>query len=468
MNSSQATGQPDQAGLAHSEELVEHYGIQPIPLADRGSTFGAVAVIFFNICLNPGAIMRAGLSVCAGLPYLWAVGVQVSGTLSAAIFCIILARIGCDYGIPGQVATRSAFGVMGARYFCSLTRVLASIYNFAFQNLVGCLSIQEFVRLTTGHAISLTFFALLFGFAQALVGIFGFRVLKTLSGVATPIKVGIIFFLITRLPVGSLSLTAEPVTGTVVWPSWLLIATWVDVYASVWMTLAPDAADFTRHMKSRRGLYLTMTGAIVAGSLLASAFGALGPALTAGRDANVLSVVMDGGAGFQTNCLVILLVVFDNWTINALNVYTSGLSVCNLLPRISRLYATILVAILGLTLSMLGNALSNLVQFHAWIGTIFAPVTGVLIADYLVVRRQKLDVPALYTRNGRYWYSAGFNLRAVAAVGVGVVVFRVLPESTLRPLACFFIVALCYLALCLTGRGGAGQHGLAGGMHAPR
>ncbi|MBO1324803.1 cytosine permease [Acetobacter sp. TBRC 12305] len=468
MNGSQTTQAPATGHVGGGEDLVEQYGIQPIPLADRASTLGAVAVIFFNICLNPGAIMRAGLSVCAGLPYLWAVGVQVLGTFSAAIFCIVLARIGCDYGIPGQVATRSAFGVMGARYFCSLTRVLASIYNFAFQNLVGCLSIQEFVRLTTGHTVSLTVFAVLFGCAQALVGIFGFRVLKNLSGLATPIKVGIIFFLMTRLPLGSLSLTAQPMTGVIVWPSWLLIATWVDVYASVWMTLAPDAADFTRHMKSRRGLYLTMTLSIIAGSLLASAFGALGPALSAGKDANVLSVVMDGGAGFRTNCLVILLVVFDNWTINALNVYTSGLSLCNLLPRISRLFATIIVAVLGLTLSMLGNALSDLVQFHAWIGTIFAPVTGVLIADYLVVRRQALDVPALYTRHGQYWYTVGFNPRAIAAVAVGVVVFRFLPESTLRPLACFLIVALCYLALCLAARRGAGQGGLADGLHAPR
>jgi NCS1 family nucleobase:cation symporter-1 len=37
------------------------------------------------------------------------------------------------------------------------------------------------------------------------------------------------------------------------------------------------------------------------------------------------------------------------------------------------------------------------------------------------VRRTELDVEDLYRADGRYWYTAGYNLRALAAVAIGVI-----------------------------------------------
>ena len=47
------------------------------------------------------------------------------------------------------------------------------------------------------------------------------------------------------------------------------------------------------------------------------------------------------------------------------------------------------------------------------------PVAGVLVAGYWVVDRTRLDLAGLYTRGGRYWYSGGWNWRAVLATAVG-------------------------------------------------
>jgi NCS1 family nucleobase:cation symporter-1 len=46
-----------------------------------------------------------------------------------------------------------------------------------------------------------------------------------------------------------------------------------------------------------------------------------------------------------------------------------------------------------------------------------------MIVDYWILRRERLDLAALYSADprGEYWYSAGFNWRAIVALVVAVV-----------------------------------------------
>jgi len=47
-------------------------------------------------------------------------------------------------------------------------------------------------------------------------------------------------------------------------------------------------------------------------------------------------------------------------------------------------------------------------------------VGGVLIADYVVLRRMQLDLAGLYRKNGPYWFVNGINPIALAALLVGM------------------------------------------------
>ena len=47
-------------------------------------------------------------------------------------------------------------------------------------------------------------------------------------------------------------------------------------------------------------------------------------------------------------------------------------------------------------------------------------IGGILIADYYVIRHTRIDLPGLYRRGGPYWYSGGFNPRAMIAFLLGV------------------------------------------------
>jgi len=53
---------------------------------------------------------------------------------------------------------------------------------------------------------------------------------------------------------------------------------------------------------------------------------------------------------------------------------------------------------------------------------LLGPIAGIMIADYFVLRKCKLDAPALYQRNGPYEYSGGVNWKAIGALAAGITV----------------------------------------------
>jgi NCS1 family nucleobase:cation symporter-1 len=56
-------------------------------------------------------------------------------------------------------------------------------------------------------------------------------------------------------------------------------------------------------------------------------------------------------------------------------------------------------------------------------GSLLAAFGAVMITDYWLIRRTRLDVAELYRpgAGGRYWFSGGFHVRALVAVAIGVI-----------------------------------------------
>jgi len=57
-----------------------------------------------------------------------------------------------------------------------------------------------------------------------------------------------------------------------------------------------------------------------------------------------------------------------------------------------------------------------LVGYSALLGSI----GGILICDYYVIRKARLDLVGLYTKDGPYWYKGGFNPAALVALAAGI------------------------------------------------
>ena len=152
----------------------------------------------------------------------------------------------------------------------------------------------------------------------------------------------------------------------------------------------------------------------------------------------------------KSNALLVLLlaaIVVQGIAANITNVYTAGLSLVNAVPRLGRLWATIAVAGAAIGLSAFPDFVNHAQRWITHLGNVAAPLTGVVLADYLVLKRQRIDVPALFDPAGRYRYLNGVNVVAIAAIAGAVGVYYALPQSWLKVAWGVGVGAALYLAL---------------------
>jgi NCS1 family nucleobase:cation symporter-1 len=70
-----------------------------------------------------------------------------------------------------------------------------------------------------------------------------------------------------------------------------------------------------------------------------------------------------------------------------------------------------------------------------------------VLADYLLLKGTRLDVPALFDPRGAYRYVRGVNVAAVVAIAAGVGAYYVVPDSWVKVLWGTGVGAAAYLGL---------------------
>jgi nucleobase:cation symporter-1, NCS1 family len=105
------------------------------------------------------------------------------------------------------------------------------------------------------------------------------------------------------------------------------------------------------------------------------------------------------------------------------------------------------VAVLAVALSGFPDLIEEAQRWITHLGNFGAPLTGVVLVDYLVVKRQHLDVEALFDPQGRYRYLNGVNVAAVLAVAAGFGVYYAVPDAWVKVVVGVAVGAAAYLAL---------------------
>jgi nucleobase:cation symporter-1, NCS1 family len=123
--------------------------------------------------------------------------------------------------------------------------------------------------------------------------------------------------------------------------------------------------------------------------------------------------------------LVALLVATLNTNVAA-NVVSPSNDFSNLRPSlISFRTGGLMTGVIGILL-MPWKLLSDFSAYiFGWLvgcSALLGPIAGIMICDYYVVRRRRLEVQDLYRRGGVYEFQSGFNLKAIWALGAGVAI----------------------------------------------
>ncbi|MGH7673628.1 MAG: cytosine permease [Gemmatimonadales bacterium] len=197
-----------------------------------------------------------------------------------------------------------------------------------------------------------------------------------------------------------------------------------------WATLSLNIPDFTRYARSQRdqalgqaiGLLTTMPLFAFIGVAVTSATVLLyGEAIWNPVDL-LARLTAESGNALLGLVAMLALAVATLTTNIAANIVAPANSFSNLAPR----------RITFRTGGLIAGALGVLIvpwklldAYQTWLITysgLLGAVGGVIICDYVVIRRGVLVLRDLYTEDGAYAYRTGVNRRAVAALAAGVLV----------------------------------------------
>ena len=167
--------------------------------------------------------------------------------------------------------------------------------------------------------------------------------------------------------------------------------------------------------------------ALVAGSVLTVAYswrfvrGAFGPAPGAPRVAAVRISPLYWLAPALITAASLALIVLTIAVNLVANFVAPNYMLCDLFPRwLTFRRAGLVTAIIGLVILpwTLYNSPLVINYFLGGLGAILGPFFGLIMVDYWIIRRQRLNIPDLYSEaaDGTYHYRNGFNPRAFYAL----------------------------------------------------
>lgn len=427
-------------GLARA--VVERYGANLVPWAERNSRWWDVALIMFAFSVNPAFLVIPAMAVVVGgIPPAGTVAVMLLGWLLSMPIVALSALPGVDYGLPGQVAYRAVFGVRGCPWIVSPLRALTSCYWFAFQTIGGALALHAFLGIL-GVQMPFALLTLLLAVFQGVLAILGFNGLVYAGRVALPA----IILLSGVLTGQALTHSSGLLRGESLWVGhWGNLWAWAGLVAGMWLPVCTSAPDFTRYGRSRWGMSGGMLLGTAAGMVLCAVVSGLFAAVA--RDWNIFqtSVQFIGGTRWLA-ALLVLTVFVDVSITNSINIYGSGMALTNLFPRVGRVGITGAVAMVAIGLSLFPSIVMEAQQTLSQIGRVFAPVAGVVLAEYMVARRFAIQPEQLFVLDGAYRYRDGFNVAAFVLVLLGVFVYPFVPPYLPASFAIVVIVAVGYLA----------------------
>ncbi|ORT56853.1 cytosine permease [Streptomyces sp. CB03238] len=421
-------------GVASDEVFhVETHGIDPIPDSDRHGSPKDLFWLWFGSNLTFTYVINGALAVAFGLSFWQSTAVVVIGGL--AFFVVSAAGLsGVRTGTATLVISRAAFGHRGNVPAGFLNWVVSIGYTIV-NTVVGTLALEAFFTDLgwqapgdTGRALALlTTLALTF-----TVAMWGHATVQLAERwLAYVLAAGFGAFLLFSLPQADLAAPAAADAGVSAW-SWALVVALAGPFSYL-----PMPADYTRYLPRHTPLRaITWTGAL-GGFLSSVALGIGGVAAATSTD------MTDAVAGAESllpgwfQPLFLILVLGGSVTNSIITLYSSGLNLQVLgIPwhRAKALLISAAVTAAGsLGALFLADFTASLLGFLSLLIIVFAPWSGVFLADMLL-RRCSYDTDALGAgRTGAYWYRSGYHPAGMTALLAGLVFAALTCDSELWP-----------------------------------
>ncbi|WP_282026427.1 NCS1 family transporter [Limimaricola cinnabarinus] len=409
-------------GIYHTdkkhEALIEE-SILPTLIGQRPIGWLGYAGIWIGIAVIIATYSLGAAGVEGGAQLATVIGVIALANIAIGALMLLTADIGTEHGLSFAVYLRAPFGIHGT-HIPAVSRGIVAAAWFGIQTYLGALALNGIGEYFLGFQNWVVWYVL-FAVVQVANTAMGIKSVERLASLAAPaiiaISVWMYFTLDGVAQTEGINIWTFQATGEMS----LLVLFIANM--SFWSTLAVDIPNLTRFVKVEPGAksFFQRNRSVLVAQLVALP---VMQALVAGLGAvsfiatgnwNPIEVIQGQGHGLSL-VLLLALVVLAQWsTNNSANLIPSALTFINLAPRlINYKIAVVLAGIVG-TLCFPWQILNNLFVFLGYYGAFLSALGGIMVADYYILRRRRLNVPELYQTDGQYHYSGGFNWAGLIA-----------------------------------------------------
>ncbi len=400
-----------------------------------------IAALWVGMAVCIPTYMLAANMVADGMNWWQAVLTVMLGNLIVLVPMILNGHGGTKYGVPFPVLVRASFGTGGA-HVPAVARALVACGWFGIQCWIGGAAIYSIITTLgwIGEDLELARVAwlgitpwqlacfLAFWAVHLAIILFGINSIKWLEAWAAPFLIAsgialLIWALVRVENVGALfrSESSFETPGAF----WRVFFPQLTAMVGFWATLSLNIPDFTRYCRSQKsqalgqlaGLPPTMTLFCFIGVIVTAATVMLfGEAIW---DPVELVSRMGSKTVVVVSMLALLLATLS--TNLAANVVSPANGFSNIAPRLITFRVggviTCLVGVVIMPWRLLDDLGAYIFTWLIGYSALLGPIAGIMLCDYFVLRRTRLNADALYDPKGEY---RGVNWLAIVALVLGV------------------------------------------------
>jgi NCS1 family nucleobase:cation symporter-1 len=353
-------------------------------------------------------------------------------------------------GVPFPVMSRIAFGIRGAQ-IPALLRGAVAIAWFGIQTYLASVVLVVMILAVAPSAAGLNSnsflglsalgwicFVALWALQLVIVS-YGMEMIRKYEAFAGPVILvtmgALAVWMFTRAGGSIAWSTGNTKTGLDMWLGILGGgALWVSIYG----TFVLNFCDFTRSAKSKGSIVRGNFWGIPLNMLL---FGVIVVVMTGAQfkiDGTIIDSPSDVVAAIPNTFLLLaasaaLLILTVAVNLMA-NFVAPIYALTNLFPKVLNFRrAGIISGVIGLLILPwnLYNSPAVITYFLGGLGALLGPLFGIIMADYWILRRAKINIPDLYrsTPKGTYYFTRGVNFRAILALGISAIAALILAFS---------------------------------------
>jgi NCS1 family nucleobase:cation symporter-1 len=391
-------------------------GIEPVGQEARNLSGIDFFLLWAGAAVSLAEIWAGGLLVPLG--FLTGFLVIIVGHLIGNTPLALGGIIGTRTGLPTMVAVRPSFGARGS-YF-------ATVLNLV--QLVGWTGVMLWIGGQAAQAVwafpefGFRGWVIVAGVLTTLWALLGHRYWKWLHRIAVTALMALCCLMtyVVFHEYGWSRLSESPSAAG------MPLMVGLDLVIAMPISWLPLVCDYSRYARNSGSAFAgTWIGYFIVSSwMYAVGLGAAIATQSSTPDSMVLELMVGLGLAIPA----IIIVLFSTFTTTFLDIYSTAVSALNIWPEMGERKGSLACGILGTALALIFPATAY-EGFLLFIGSVFCPLFGVVLADYFFLRRRRYFEQGFDWQKS-YWYTRGFNVLAFVAWSAGFALYHVLQKQT--------------------------------------